>query len=270
VTIGHYFFAQPDALTRLGLLRVSVGGVLLVLVASPTFGTIYADTMMRASYQRTAWFDLPYLGGFYTWLRALCIVTAAAVALGISLSLSAPLLLLSFLALDRYVSRFSPTIYANHAHLHVALLALWLAGRSHVLAIDTLLNPVAHGPADLERASAAISVLQASVATLYLQALISKLRVSGPAWFLQGRAFRAAIVFRGTSFGKKLLARPFALGASMVATLGFEGGFLPAALFQETHRALGIAGIVFHLSIYATLRISFWTLWFLFPALFIF
>ena len=104
---------------------------------------------------------------------------------------------------------------------------------------------------------------------LYLQAFLSKLINSGIEWFTSGDTIKTYILLRGTTLGKLFLSYPTSFKIFTALSGVFELSFIFILLFAKRDKLLGIAGILFHLSIFLLMEISFWFLWVLFIPLFI-
>lgn len=121
-----------------------------------------------------------------------------------------------------------------------------------------------------EAASLAVAFMMLTVGLIYFQAFLAKLSHSGWDWFLTGNTVKHYVAVHGTSLGRWLADHEWFGPASGMGTLMFEAGFLPAIALCRNRdlRWLAFAGMSFHIGIWMTMDISFWHLWFFYPALF--
>jgi hypothetical protein len=249
-------FAQPDVMHRLELVRMTLGGTILVLSRLPSYGRFYAEN--EAALYDSSW--LPPLGRLHGPLRTVVSVLAVLVALGVGGLGTAVALLLAFGLLDRYSASLSPRLWNNLFHVHLFLLGFCIAQAASLMAPPARASQIA---------SFVLTAMQLQVGLVYLLAGISKLRVGGLEWFIQGRTLLASTLFRGTELGRRVVAIPAARRAMGMATAVFELGTPTLMLWPAMHPWLAVMAISFHLGVLLFMRISFWHLWVFFPALFI-
>jgi uncharacterized membrane protein YphA (DoxX/SURF4 family) len=250
-------FAQPDVLHRLELVRMTLGGTILVLSRLPGYGRFYAENE-AALYDTSSW--LPPLGRLHGPLRTAVSVLAVLLALGVGGLATAVALLLAFGLLDRYSASLSPRIWNNLFHVHLFLLGYCIA--------QTVWRTAPREQAS-QIASFVLTAMQLQVGLVYFLAGLSKLRVGGLAWFTEGRTLLASTLFRGTALGWSVVGTPALRRSMAMATAVFELGAPALLLWPAMHPWLAVMALSFHLGVLLLMRISFWHLWVFFPALFI-
>jgi len=118
--------------------------------------------------------------------------------------------------------------------------------------------------------SYALAFMQIWIVLIYFQTGLSKIIHSGPEWFLSGRTAMTFTAFDGTYFGIWILEYPWIFRLGSTLTVLLEIAF-PLFLIVPRLRLLFLAGaFLFHTSTLVIMGISFWHLWILFPALFLF
>jgi hypothetical protein len=250
-------FAQAGAMRRLELVRMTLGGTIFLLASSPSYRRFYPENEALLYDRGGSW--LPPLGRLIGPLRIAVMALAALLAFGVGGLATAALLLLGFGLLDRYAASLTPRLWNNLFHVHVFLLCFCVAKAA----------PLVAAPAPAARlASFMLTVMQVQVGLVYLLAGISKLRVSGVAWFTGGRNLLASTIFRGTELGQSLVAISALRRSMAVATAVFELGAPALILWPAMHIWLAFMALAFHLGILLVMRISFWHLCVFFPALF--
>jgi len=254
MTLWDVAFVQPLAEVRLEYVRVTYAAVVFLLCLSRSYGQFFADSEALLYQSR-----VPGFSRAWRWWRGATALIALLVAAGLgpSRALTAVLVLL-FLAQDRYVAAFSPRLWNNVFNVHAFGVLLVLADSSAKFSSDPLAIQ-----------SFALTAMQLQVGLIYLLAGLSKLRKSGWRWFWGGKTIHSATLFRGTPLGRAVTARPLGRRAIGVFTLVLEL-FVPfLLLFPALAPVFVILSLGFHLGTYLTLRISFWQLWIFYPALFI-
>jgi Vitamin K-dependent gamma-carboxylase len=249
-------FAQSDAMRRLDLVRTISGGTIFVLSRAPVYGRFYAENEF-VLYDRRSW--LPPLGALHVPLRTSVSVLALLVALGAGGLGTAAALLLAFGLLDRYLASLSPRLWNNLFHVHLFLLGDCLVRAALLVAPRAQAELIA---------SFVLTTMQLQVGLVYLFAGVSKLRVGGLEWFIVGRTLMASTLFRGTRFGRRVVAIPVARRVLSAATAAFEFGAPALLLWPSMHLWFAVVALIFHLGVMLFMRIAFWHLWVFFPALF--
>lgn len=251
-------FAQPDATSRIELVRVIVGVTIFFIVLSPSYRRFYteAEPLLYPRHQA----GLPALGRFFGVLRVTVMLSALFMVLGIGGFVASVVLLISFGLHDRYVASLTPRLWNNVFHVHVFLLCVCIAQVAPLLYVQQR---------DAERvASFALTTMKIQVGLVYLLAGLSKLRTAGVQWYTGGNTLLASTIFRGTEWGRRVVAVPELRRSMAVATAAFElcGPFL--LLWPRMQPWFVIMALVFHMGVMAVMRISFWHLWIFFPAIF--
>lgn len=242
-------FSQPRAQEKLARVRVSLALVVLLLLLLGPYGSFNAELSALLNMPSSAAHGLRRL----TWLRWVSAALAATLTAGFRPRLTAALLCASFGFLNYSVAALNE-LWNYNAHLNFFLFSLCFEGGS--------------GKEREQRASFILTAMQAYVATLYLQAGLSKLLFGGVEWALSGRTPWVYTMTIGSAFGKRLAAFPEVFQALAIGTMILELTFPVLCLSRRWRpRAAGLA-IAYHLGVWALMRISFWHLWALFPALF--
>lgn len=140
--------------------------------------------------------------------------------------------------------------------------------RLHCLTFQV--EPIENRSRDGERASYILAFMMTYIAVLYFQAGLSKLLLGGWQWFLEGERIRAETLILGTPFGKWLLQWPFVFRLLGLGTGIFELVLPFLFFFQKTRCWAACCAIAFHLGTFAVMGISFWFLWTLYPAIFLY
>lgn len=266
-SLDDFTFNQPHAYARLKLLERSLGLVLLINMAVGPFNDFYpenADLLWMPGAVDLSFVSWKMLQGFRFFLGLLAI----SLLVGLCSRLLCFIAGLSLMGFCYYFFRFAPLCWNYHNHL---ILFLFL-----ISTVDfSVKNP---STAQRQWTSFILTTAQFYVAVIYLQAGISKLFFGGMEWIYSGQNIFVNTFISGSPFGKALLLYPSVFTVFAILTIVFEIGFFLIffRLFskkfpQRTLSAwMGIAGILFHLGIWAVMKIAFWQLWFLYPALFIF
>jgi len=268
---AEFLFNQPNACQRLSLARIFLAVICLVQVLFGAYDRFYAETSEILFSPGFPFYFFPPLGkGFYL-LKAVTILSAVALGLGLKTRSANVVLAGSFLLLNFYVSYFGASTWSYNTHLNFFLIALCFADSSRHYSLDKLLNRprrAALRPVGQETASFVLSFMQIYVAVLYLQSGVSKLLYGGMGWYLGGQTLFVFTIRGGTSFGLYLAQYPWVFKLLAVGTGIFEFGFFFLCFYRKAHKLLAVAATVFHLSVWLTMGISFWFLWLLLPALF--
>jgi hypothetical protein len=269
-TVNSYlarFFTQPNAFARLAWLRCSLGLVCAVLVGLGPYGDFYVEA---APFLAPASSWLPALGavGWYG-LRSFVLLASVCAALGVGLRLSLPALALSFGWFNAYAANLENVIFSYNSHLNVFLVALCFVDTSRGASLASATHP---GPsaAQTERASFVLSFLQCYVAVLYFQTGLAKLLQGGLAWFTTGQTIYVNALVLGLERGRALASLRWLFPLLGMLTALFEFGFLPLFLWGRGLWLATWVAILFHLGTFLLLGISFWHLWLLYPALFLY
>jgi hypothetical protein len=261
--LREFVFEQPDTAWRLGATRLALAGVIGVTVAKLPPGRFFEehrDTVGSLSTAEDRLLD----GESYEKLRAGTLASLAAWAAtgrrqpGIAAALQ-------FARLSEHVAAFLPELWSYNSHLNLFLLVVGSLDTSDELAVRA-----SRKPSDRRIRSMALAFMQLYVGLLYFQSAVSKLRYGGLEWVRSGRTLRGSVALMGTGLGHRLYPHPKIFRYLSVATVVFEALMLPClVLGKPDRRLLALGAIGFHIGAAATLRISFWHLWALFPTLFL-
>jgi hypothetical protein len=275
--LDRFLFGDPDASRRLPLVRISLGLVVVVLVLFGPYGSIYA--VLEPSLYRPPGLlrlvlpSLSYEG--LVALRILILVSALAFTLGVASRVSNVILASAFGLLNAYVSHFDTLTWNYNTHLNFFLVALCFTNASGAWSIDAYLRrtngAVAAAAADDPAASFVLRFMQFYVAFLYFLSGLTKLLYTNGTWFTSGATPLAFVVLaNGGPVGLWLTQAPWVFKAITLFTGVFELGFLFVFLAAPRWwRGLALIAIGLHIGVYVVMDISFWHLWFLYPALFL-
>lgn len=248
-------------------MRVSLGLVCLILIAGGAYDRFYADASDVLYVPGPPFTFIPDLGTGFLALRAVCVVAGLAFTVGLLSRWSTPVFAGTFALLNFYVARFDAGIWSYNTHLVFFLVALCFTDHARFLSLDALHSRGAPRAAALP-APFTLAFMQGAAATIYLQAGISKLVNSGPGWYLEGEAIRIYALRIGTEFGHALAQEHWLFPFFGIATAVVEFGLAGLFLFRA-HVLFAIIAIAFHLSTGLVFGITFWFLWTLYPALFL-
>lgn len=251
-----FVFRQPNALTRLALLRRSVAAVVLINMCLGPFTSFYAENA-DLLWTPGGVLDLSHLPyGALRAARLVLVVLCTGILLGLRprlLSLVAGMVLLG---VDYYLYRFDPAFwnFQNHLMFFLFLLAT----------VDTrTTSRQGAWP------SFVLTAAQLYIAVLYFQSGLSKVWSAGWTWVATGRTIAVSTLLYGTDFGRYWLRYPQLLPLLAGITIAFEMGFIVAYSQRRWHPVLGVFAMCFHIGIWALMGIPFWQLWALYPALFV-
>lgn len=267
--IYNFVFRQENAAIRVALVRITVGIIVVALIGVGGYGEFYARTG-HALYQR-GWpfrFLGPLKPATFRALRRINIVLAIAFALGLGGTWVAIGFCCTLAVMNFYVTRFRSKYWLPTAYLVGFAIACSPEYARTTLSLDRLLGVPAQAAVAQSWASFALTAMQTYVAVLYLQAGVSKLRVSGIAW-CRGQTLLVGTKMHGTEIGRRLIEHALVRTIFSAGAVLFELAFPVAYFAGVSHAALGIAGVMFHLCVYCVMRLSFWFLWGFYPALFI-
>ena len=270
--IFNCLYSQEIPFKRIALLRISLSVVCLIYVILDTNDVFYVRT---SAYLYKPSLPLPFVPALGTnfYLLKYCIVFVALVVLvGFHARIFSVFLAALYFVYGYYTSNFS-TYWSYTTHINFFLIALCCVDSSRYYSLDALMSASRQKQTAIweqEAASFAISFMQIYVAVLYLQAGTSKFLHSGLRWYSTGQTLYLSIMTDGTMFGRLVAEHPSLFPILAVITGCFELGFLPFFFFKRYRAYLAVAAISFHTGTYLLMGISFWYLWFLYPALFIF
>ncbi|WP_437690989.1 HTTM domain-containing protein [Sorangium sp. So ce176] len=268
----RFLFAQEASLARLAAIRASLGLVILVMVLLGPFDRFFGEMGPLLYAPRGLLAFTPVLDPETYWsLRVLVAASALSTLLGLATRVSTVALALSFLVLNYYTAQFTGISWNYDTHLNFFAIAL-CAGRSGARgSLDDLLGWTRPASArDVQQASFLLAFMQLYVALLYFQAGVSKLVASGLVWLTSGVTPYRFTITSGAELGRYLTQWPWIF--QVFTALGglFELAFLPLMLWRRSCRAVALAAMAFHLGMYLVMGISFWHLWVLYPALFMY
>lgn len=247
-----FLFGQPYAFERLLAVRVSLCFLVMLLLLLGPYDSFYVDT--------APWLysgPLPNLGSHFCTLKGSVLLLAGLFALGRFEKLTGPLFALFFLLFNYYITCFHTTYWITNTHLNFFAIAL---------AISPFLDKSSQKAKELASFLLAFMILY--VATLYLQAGVSKCIWGRLEWFTTGNRVWTETLLLGTNFGKWLTQWPILFQAMGIATAFIELVVPFLFFFSRTAKAASLMAISFHLGTFLVMGISFWFLWALFPALF--
>lgn len=263
--LGSFVFAQPAPQWRAGTTRWSLAAAAAITVRKLPPGTFFEEH--RATVGALSHGTDRQLGASeYEKLRTSTISAlawwAATGSRPAGLAAAA-----QYARLSAHVAAFFPRVWSYNAHLSIFMVVLGALDTSTSM---TLVQAGKRRASDDRMQSMALAFMQSYVGMLYLQSAVSKLRYGGADWVRTGRTVRGSVALFGTRLGRRLLHSPKLASYASCATLTFEALFLPALLAGwPNRRVLAAVAMGGHIAAAATLRISFWHLWALYPALFL-
>lgn len=260
---------QRDPQRRLAFARaglaVAVVRTTWKLAPPASFVEEHADTLLDPSVNPSS--VRPMSAAAYDRLRVLVTVSVLLWATGLggrAIGLVASTL---FWRLNRFVALMFPDHWAYNTHLNSFLVVAAAVGA----------EPAGRGRSARRArtrhrtsSSLAVGLMQFGVGLVYLQAGTSKVRYGARGW-LDGSTVRGALAVLGTPASRPVRASRPAQVAVGWATLAIELGFLPALLVckERGRRFVALVALAFHAGIKRQMDISFWHLWYLYPALFL-
>lgn len=263
--VREIFAGQMDVDVRLPFVRVSVAAACLITVVNmPRARALDAvsDTLLQPPLRPVGTLRLSTVK--YTALRLTTITLLTLWGLGVRHPAIGYGAATGFAALNGYIAHILPQIWNFNTHLNALLIAC--------AAVDSSGRPSTTFPGRRSHArrGAVLAVMQFATALIYSQAGLSKLLHGGRSWLGDGEVVRVSLAVLGTPAGKRLFHRPTLTKLLGRLVLIGEICFLPALVALWPFRwllAIGAAG--FHLLTAVYLRINFWHLWALYPALFL-
>lgn len=249
-----FLFNQPNAIEKLKRIRISLCCIVIVLLSLGPYDSFYVDTAKYLFNPKFPFFWFPNLGIHFWTLKYFVIFLALCNTLNFQRRITEPLFAISFLFFNFYVTCFSTTYWITNTHLNFFAIALCFA-------------PQKAGVRN-EKASFILAFMILYIAVLYFQAGLSKLIFGGWNWFLEGKRIWAETVLLGTPIGKWLTQWQWTFRVMGIGTGIFELILPPLFLFKKTQCWMARIAILFHLTTFAIMGISFWFLWALYPSLF--
>ena len=265
-----FFFNQPMAFIRLGLLRILTVGICLIMLVSGPYDTIYhtqfASIMFKAHFP---FLIFPQLGEGILWLKMFTYGIGLFALIGYLTKLTLPLFTLSYCALNYYIHCFQDHYCMNQAHLNIFLIILSLSPNAKRCSVDSFLREKPSTLADQENASFTLTFMGGYVALLFFQTGLSKLIYGGIGWFLSGDTLYVETIFDGTDFGRYLTRFSWVFPIIGISVFFLELIFPFLFFFYRYHVLFGIILLSFHFFTYLIMGISFWFLWPLYIPLFL-
>lgn len=265
-----FFFSQPRAFIRLGLLRILVVGICLFMLSIGPYDTLYHTLFAPIMFQAHFPFVFfPPLGEGVLWLKICAYGIGFFALIGYRTLLALPLFTLCYCTLNYYIHCFQDHYCMNQAHLNISLIILSLTPSSARFSIDSFLREKPASLAAYEKASFALTFLGGYIALLFFQTGLSKLIYGGIGWFLSGDTLYVETIFDGTDFGRYLTRFSWTFPLFGIGVFFFELIFPFFFLLYRYHFIFGIIILLFHLGTYWVMGISFWFLWPLYIPLFL-
>lgn len=256
--MNQFLFDQYAPFERLKYVRITLALMVLVLLTFGPYDSFYVDMapwLFKARFP-FPWF--PNLGSYFWVLKGSVMVLAVTLLLDFGRGIRL-LFAFNFLAFNFYITCFGTTYWITNTHLNIFALILCLEPRK------SLPQPTKQ---QTEIASWIVAFMVAYIAILYFQAGLSKLLLGGLEWFWEGKRVWTETILLGTPFGKWLVSYPLIFQFMGIGTAVFELAIPFLFLSNKSDRFAAIIAILFHLSTFAVMGISFWFLWAFYPALF--
>lgn len=257
-----------DVLERLALLRMTVGVVVVLTLLFGPYGD-FNDTAFRILHPSLSSGETMMVSGGRGVMRMMAIVAGTCVAIGWHTEATAVAVFVMYGVLNGWVAHLAPIMWNYNTHLLWFVLGIALTPSAAVYSVDAMRQrngPIAR---DRRRSSAIVLVsMQLFVGVIYFQAGLAKLVAVGPSWYTTGRTLEVSLIRQGSAAGLWLAQFPLIVRKLSLMTGAFELSFLPLLMFKRLHAILAAVAIVFHLSCYVLLGISFWQLWLLYLPLF--
>lgn len=262
--ITDILFRQADAPARLRVTRTALGAAALRTLWHLPDGSFFeehADTVMSEQVSGRPRFTLTRRQ--YDLLRATGLAGMALWTVGVRHPAVRTVAATAFVSTNAYVAHFHPRFWNYNSHL-----SLFVAAAAAADLWPPATGPLPERTAQLQ--SVALASMQLGAATVYSQAGVSKLVHGGKEWMTTGRTVKGALALLGTPAGAELSRNDELMRLIAVLTVLGEASFLPLLVARWQDRRLIAAGAVgFHLLTNRYLGISFWHLWWLYPALFV-
>ncbi|MBW8687198.1 HTTM domain-containing protein [Chitinophaga rhizophila] len=272
--LAYFLFHQPAVWERLAALRISISVICLVLLIWGDYDSSFYGLTSSFLHRQDAIFPfLPALGPTaFLILKSVAIVGGLFTLAGLFTRVSMVVLTVSFFLLNGYIAANDSYWLAYITHLHFFSIALSCVDTSRHYSLDSWMRKRIYisDKAQREAASFAIAFMQIFIAVLYLQTGISKLLNSGVEWFTSGQTSYYATMMFGTRLGQFMTQYREVYHVIGVYTGIVEVGFFFAFLFRRTHKVLAVLGMSLHIGIYSLMILSFFMLWWIYPALFLF
>lgn len=252
--VHDFLYEQPNAEARLRTIRTSLG----LVGALSMYGLPPAEfvTAHRPDFEQAGVTERALPACTYRWMKLAGAGFGLASARGNSAGLTFAAALTSGAA-----SHTSASLFRR----------LWTYD-SHVAALMLLASlplPV-HDLERRRRASMMIALMQALIGCVYAQAALSKLHNDPQSWLRTGDTLRGSVAILGTPGARKFLNYPKIFPALSIGAVAVEA-VVPLAVLggPSVQRYAGMAALAFHGSTAASMRIPFWHLASLLPAIFI-
>lgn len=204
---------------------------------------------------------------YFIALKCLCIFSGILFAIGIDILLVKILFLISFFQINLHSYLITNNFNYNTHLLFFLLLLTFSNSSTYYTLFNKNIGQRIMIPTLYDRYC--IGFVKLYIGILYFQTFLSKLIVSGIAWFATGDTLKTVILLRGSEFSKVFLNYPFMFKFFSILTGIFELSFLIILVCTRKEKMIGIIAILFHLSVFCMMKISFWFLWILFIPIFI-
>ena len=253
--MNQFLFNQPYAVEKLKLVRLCLCLIIITLLILGPYDSFYVDTASWLFKPHFPFFWFPNLGIHFWTLKYSVILLGICNILNYQRWITEPLFAITFLLFNFYVSCFSTTYWITNTHLNFFAIALCFEPRKNCAE-------------RFAKASFILAFMITYIAALYFQAGLSKLIMGGWEWFFEGKRIWTETILLGTPTGKWLTQWPWIFRMMSLGTAIFELVLPFFFFFNNTRKYVAIIAILFHLSTFAIMGISFWFLWALYPALF--
>ncbi|CAN5619547.1 hypothetical protein BH11BAC2_BH11BAC2_15840 [soil metagenome] len=259
--LNKYIADQSHSNERYYLLRILTGAIICIWITF-TIDVDFYSSLPESMYKPNfILFFIPYLNFSQLFVfKVLSILIGLLFIIGFRIKYTSKLFFLLFFFLLAYLSAFDLNIWNGNNHL---LFILFLLA---CVSSDSKITPAINADKNVQLV---LFLIQLYIGVLYFQAFLSKMIFAGMNWFIEGNTIRANIIFSGTEIGKQISIHSHLFAFFGICTMLIEFSILPLIFFRKYFLA-GLLGILFHLSTWIFLDISFWFLWLLYPILFLY
>jgi len=268
---------ENNDLMRLALVRISLGIVIFLTVVLGVDDLFYLENTTLLYEPKGLLYFLPELNSYaYYSLKYVVLISAFFFTIGWFTKTTAIILAITFLIFNYYTSQFSLPAWNYNTHLNFFLFAMCFSICDRYFSLQKILSKQGNNQEqttlESTRNSNVLAFMQFYVLFLYFQAFTCKLLYCGGLeWFISGRVAFITTIMYEVPLGMMLSQWPevFAVMTVAVGIIELSAIFI-YFLMPQLRTLIVLVLIATHFGMYLILDISFWHLWILFPALFLF